>query len=310
MHEIVGVAVDPTAPLSQSGLDSLGALELRASIEDRMSISLPATLLYDHPTAREIASFLQSSASQAPIALDAGLATIRNAREGKGHEQRGSLAGVLSVVARMPSAASNSLGVDSDCISVVPLARWDVERHGLSTSGTTSTRWAAFLSTHHLTDFDAPCFGLSIAEAVLMDTQQRLLLEISCELLSDSAQMSQGDCGVYVGIYPPEYSTLIKESQMELSAYHATGSTSSAAAGRISYAFGLKGPCVSIDTACSSSLIGLHIGMSQMAGGETTRAGAFGINIILNPAVLNILSSANMLSPRGRCAALDDSADG
>ena len=47
-------------------------------------------------------------------------------------------------------------------------------------------------------------------------------------------------CGVYVGIYPPEYNAVVASSGLPLSPYHATGGTSSTAAGRISFTYALK----------------------------------------------------------------------
>ena len=55
------------------------------------------------------------------------------------------------------------------------------------------------------------------------------------------------------------------------------------AAGRISYTFGLKGPCVSVDTACSSSLVGLHYAARDIAAHDVDRALAAGVNLTLNP---------------------------
>ena len=314
VHEILGEAVDPEAPLSQSGLDSLGALELRSSLEQRMGSSLPATLLYDYPTAQQLAAFLQGSIVAVP---DQGsLKTVKGIRSPglvPGNVPQAQTIGIVSLAARLPRGAQGNLDMAMDCISSVPCARWDVERHGMSTSGTPATKWAAFLDTRNISGFDTETFGLSKTEAVLMDPQQRVLLGIAFELLQGRSQHSGKwveDCGVFVGMYPPEYSVLVAESGTPVSAYHATGATSSAAAGRISYALGLKGPCLSIDTACSSSLIGLHVGAADILSGGAPQSAAFGINVLLNPEVLQILGAANMLSPRGRCAALDASADG
>ena len=43
-------------------------------------------------------------------------------------------------------------------------------------------------------------------------------------------------------------------------AVSSTGNTLPFLVGRVSYAFGLQGPCVSTDTACSSSLVAAHMG--------------------------------------------------
>ena len=64
---------------------------------------------------------------------------------------------------------------------------------------------------------------------------------------------------------------------------HDAGGATSVAAGRVSYSFGLKGPCVSVDTACSSSLVGMHYGARDMTDNACDRALAAGINLTLNP---------------------------
>ena len=61
------------------------------------------------------------------------------------------------------------------------------------------------------------------------------------------------------------------------------GSATSVAAGRISYAFGLKAACVSVDTACSSSLVAAHLAGREIAAQGATRALAAGVNLTLSP---------------------------
>lgn len=52
---------------------------------------------------------------------------------------------------------------------------------------------------------------------------------------------------------------------------------------RVSYTFGLGGPCVSTDTACSSSLLALHLAHAGLLGHESSSAVAVGVNTILSP---------------------------
>lgn len=46
----VGHAIGDSDPLMSSGLDSLGVLDLRAALESRTGLQLPATLAFDYPT--------------------------------------------------------------------------------------------------------------------------------------------------------------------------------------------------------------------------------------------------------------------
>ena len=67
VRRTAGGAVDADAPLMEAGVDSLGAVELRnqlqaAAVAD--GAALPSTLVFDHPTARQLAIFLQPSSHQ------------------------------------------------------------------------------------------------------------------------------------------------------------------------------------------------------------------------------------------------------
>ena len=54
-----GAAVDADMPLMEAGIDSLGAVELRNQLQATTGASsLPSTLVFDYPTARQLASFL------------------------------------------------------------------------------------------------------------------------------------------------------------------------------------------------------------------------------------------------------------
>lgn len=48
----------PDEPLMAAGLDSLGTVELRNTLESTMKVSLPPTLAMDYPTAAAIAQYI------------------------------------------------------------------------------------------------------------------------------------------------------------------------------------------------------------------------------------------------------------
>jgi hypothetical protein len=64
---------------------------------------------------------------------------------------------------------------------------------------------------------------------------------------------------MYIGCMYQEYSNVIMSASQKLPPQAVAGSGLSFMVGRLSYTFGLTGPCVSTDTACSSSLVATHL---------------------------------------------------
>ena len=71
--------------------------------------------------------------------------------------------------------------------------------------------------------------------------------------------------------------------------------------GRLSYTFGLTGPCVSTDTACSSSLVSAHLAAQSLEAAEAGAALVGGINVMLRPDTTAGICQLQALSPVGRC---------
>lgn len=111
------------------------------------------------------------------------------------------------------------------------------------------------------------------------------------------------------GIASSDYGSLVAQ-HTERGAFHATSNAVSVASGRLSYTFGLRGPSVSVDTACSSSLVGLHLASRGLQAGEAQLAYASGIHLQTTWSSTSYVWAASMLSPHGRCRALDAQADG
>src|SRR5262249_39005837 len=140
----------------------------------------------------------------------------------------------------------------------VPDGRWD--RDGFTEPNTkVSIFKSGFLQGVQVSDFDATFFNISPVEAVNLDPQQRMLLELSWEALEDAGQnpdwLVGSRTGVFVGIATSDYSQILAQAGLaKLDPWIATGNAPNTAAGRISYTLGLRGPAVAMDTACSSSL--------------------------------------------------------
>jgi acyl transferase domain-containing protein/acyl carrier protein len=201
-----------------------------------------------------------------------------------------------------------------DAVTEVPADRWDVDAYydpDPDAVGRSYSRWGAFLEG--IDQFDPGFFGISPREAAAMDPQQRLLLEVTWEALENAGHAAPAlmgsSTGIFVGMVGSDYS-MLGNSDFGMDAYFGTGISRSIAAGRISYALGLRGPSMAIDTACSSSAVATHLACQSLRLGECDMALAGGVNVMLSPLGTVSASRARMMSFTGRCRAFAAAADG
>ncbi len=203
-----------------------------------------------------------------------------------------------------------------DAITEVPPDRWDADANfdpDPEAIGKIATRWGGFIQ--NVDQFDPQFFGIAPREAMSMDPQQRMLLEVAWEALENAGyapdKLAGSATGVFVGICNGDYYHLITEAGGDnIDAYLATGSAHSVASGRVSYVLGLQGPSLSVDTACSSSLVSIHLAVQSLRTGECDLALAGGVNLVLALNTTMALSRAGMMASDGRCKAFDSRADG
>lgn len=322
LHGLVSSLLDTDIsldqPLMDAGLDSITSVELKNAVQSAFGLELPATVAFDYPTIDALASYLSmqlSSLSMPHLPLEKGKHTFNSHITSFSSHQISAITGWSGTAATTSKSIAQTYFTAADVVRSVPARRWDVDsllHINADILGSGSLRMAAWANDIEL--FDEGIFRLSKNEAVGMDPQCRQLLQQTWETLDDGGVMQAPSLwaytGVYVGCVWTEYQVLQESLQLHPTTASLTGSGLNFSVGRVSYTFGLQGPCVGMDTACSSSLVAIHLAHRGLHDGETSAAFAAGTNFMIVPSTSIHLAQLGSLSLNGRSKTFDASADG
>ncbi|MCA2241551.1 acyltransferase domain-containing protein [Mycobacterium sp. WUMAC-067] len=163
--------------------------------------------------------------------------------------------------------------------------------------------------------FDADFFNLSPREACAMDPRQRLALELTWELFENAFivpdTLRTAPVSVYLGAMTDDYAALTLRDLAENLDHHTFAGISRAMiANRISYAFGLRGPSMTVDSGQSSSLVAVHLGCESVRTGQSSLAIAGGVHLNLADEIAMLEREFGAVSVSGHTYAFDRRADG
>ncbi|GAA2625709.1 SDR family NAD(P)-dependent oxidoreductase [Actinomadura fulvescens] len=141
--------------------------------------------------------------------------------------------------------------------------------------------------------FDPEPFGLTDAEAALLDPQHRLFLECSWEALEQAGHgggRGAGAVGVFAGAAQSAYLASNLASRWDPTGGGAdpAGSLLTAIAtqtdylpSQVAYRLDLTGPAVAVNSACSTSLVAVHLAAQSLLAGECDTGLAGGVSLIV-----------------------------
>jgi polyketide synthase PksL len=334
--------IDPQAALENYGIDSILAMKLTKQLEMTFG-SLSKTLFFEYQTIAGLAGYLLKAhpailhekigfqreaprvetprakdTEQTAIGKKPARATRSNNRfAGSKANDRQEIA-IIGLAGRYPQAENlqefwKNLQNGRDCITEIPLERWDHELYydpDRNKLGKTYCKWGGFIAD--VDKFDPLFFNISPKEAALIDPQERLFLQTAWETIEDAgytkASVSGRRVGVYVGVMWGHYELFGVESILNGEAI--PNSSYGSIANRVSYFFDFHGPSIALDTMCSSSLTAIHLACDELRKGEIDFAIAGGVNVSVHPSKYLSLSQGNFGASDGRCRSFGEGGDG
>ncbi|ACL75233.1 SDR family NAD(P)-dependent oxidoreductase [Ruminiclostridium cellulolyticum] len=341
--------INAKLPLEKYGIDSVMIMEINSLLEKDFD-SLPKTLLFEYSnlhdlakyfvknhsskimeirkievepeqhlkaTNREIITSSNDAATLKPFKSRFTNSTLRS-------ESVSSESGVMDIAiiglsGQYPMAENleefwENLKVGKDCITEIPLERWDYRDYydpDRNKKGKVYSKWGGFIDDAD--KFDPFFFNISPREAELLDPQERIFLETAWETIEDSGYtrktLADKRVGVFVATMFAQSQIFSAEEQLKGNPYSAWTFFSSVA-NRVSYFMNFNGPSLSVDTACSSALEAIRQGCQNILSGNCDMAIAGGVNLTLHPSKYVFLCSASFLSSDGRCRSFGEGGDG
>jgi len=290
-REVLGVvAVEPDDNFFDIGGDSLSAARLSGLLAERFGISLPVIEVFQFATLREMAGHCAGGEAAG------GPAPARPRRAGRPREPGPAKLAVVGMAGRFPGAPDldafwDNLTSGTDSLTVFPAGR--LRRKGVAEDVISHPDWVpAGQLLDDADKFDAEFWGIGRREAVLMDPQHRVFIEVAWEALEQAGYARKNNpyrrrtsvfaaCGIdgYL-IHHLKGGGLTEPLDPAGVFLTEIGNEKDYIATRVSYLLDLGGPAVTVTSACSSGLVAVAQAAASIMSGQCDMAiaGASSIN--------------------------------
>ena len=305
-QDIVGYS-EESMYFGDIGIDSISSLELRRSLETTFNTQFPATLIFDYPDIKSLASYVYNHIG--------GLRHQEMTTRNVSYLSDSKSAAILAI-SGMCGNSSRDLELNmiieenKDRCCVIPPNRWDLSSYLTYVPYFQSIILGCWADD--IEKFDNDIARINEQESVWLDPQVKVLLDAVYEaaLPKFADRLNASLWGTYIGCVWTEFPAYLKTTTSTRDITHLTGSGLNFSSGRVSFSLDLKGPCIGIDTACSSSLVALHMAQDSLESGAIDYGLSGGTNLMLLPSTSINLATLGSLSLSGRCKTLDAQADG
>lgn len=335
--------IDSEEPLEIYGIDSIMITSLNKELENDFG-ELPKTLFFEYQSISQLTDyfadkhldkFIQNSENEeekkpTKMKFEQKIDKNRSSRTPyrymkKGHSLKDDVyiknqdIAIVGISGRYPMSDNveefwNNLAKGKDCITEIPIERWDYTKDYSSDrtqTGKSYSKWGGFIN--HVDKFDPLFFSISPKEAELLDPQERLFLQTVWHTLEDAGYirntLKEKKVGVFVGVMYGHYQLYGAEESQKGNVI-ALSSSYASVANRVSYYFNFNGPSLAVDTMCSSSLTTIHLACDSIKKGESEVAIAGGVNVSIHPNKYIYLSQGKFVSSDGRCRSFGEGGDG
>lgn len=220
-----------------------------------------------------------------------------------------------------------------NAVTEVPPDRWDWRKYFDPEPGVADrvrSKWGGFLDSIR---FDPARYGMPPNSLASIEPLQLLTLEVVRAALADAGYEGRrlpnertavvlgvgggiADLGQQYAVRSalPTLTDSVPEAWLSKLATWTEdsfpGILPNVAAGRVANRFNLSGVNFTVDAACASSLAAVYLACRELEARTSDVVVVGGADTIQNPFAYLCFGKAHALSPRGRCATFDESADG